>query len=681
MSFIKNTKGKVNLFILGRGGGHCFLGAWKVIGDVTSHGNYTAAIFVSFLPRKDLTIFMDIELNPGPLHLGSSSFQPISALHKSSFSSTQKGSGLAAIGNDTVRYVYTKDDLINIRRMGICKLSYSAFPNVKSNGLLRYRGVRSGKAVKTRRQINQSMIPAMITANQPPTINTRSVNAANSIYPSTVESAKTNVPRLSLAVWNARSINRKAAMICDIITSNRLDIFAITETWLNSETNNVAIVEILNILPDFTVLHIPRPNKKGGGIALFVRTSFNITKNLTPTFTSFEHLDITLSYKNFNFRLVVIYRPPPSTKNKLTTAKFFNEFADLTEELTNCHRPLLITGDFNFHLDNNDNADAHNFLDFLESANMTQHVTGSTHSKGHTLDLIITRGDESLVHDVIILPDLFSDHKVVTCKLDCPKPPASKIHVKYRSTKSLTTDVLDDVIPKLPYVRDPNSQDTVDLTTLVSKYNTTLGKIFDDLAPMKSRWITHRPHAPWYNDDLRLAKRIKRRAERMFRKSGLEVHKQIFEEACNKYQKQLEFYKSSFYKSKIEQAGRNKLFRMVDKLFQPGSSALPSHTSLEVLVEDFNDFFIGKIQSIRDELQDTVNHSMQPQRRTLAYEFTMTPVSCSTVKNTIQSLSNKTCSLDPIPTFVIKNYADSISPIVTNIVNQSLITGEFPSLS
>ena len=99
---------------------------------------------------------------------------------------------------------------------------------------------------------------------------------------------------------------------------------------------------------------------------------------------------------------------------------------------------------------------------------MTQHVTGSTHSKGHTLDLIITRGDESLVHDVIILPDLFSNHKVVTCKLDCPKPPASKIHVKYRSTKSLTTDVLDDVIPKLPYMRDPNSQDTVDLTTLVS---------------------------------------------------------------------------------------------------------------------------------------------------------------------------------------------------------------------
>ena len=115
-------------------------------------------------------------------------------------------------------------------------------------------------------------------------------------------------------------------------------------------------------------------------------------------------------------------------------------------------------------------------------------------------------------------------------------------------------------LPKVSYVRDPNSLVTVDLTTLVSKYNTALEKIYNDLAPMKSRWITHRPHAPWYNDDLRLAKRIKWRAERMFRKTGLEVHKEIFGEACNNYQKQLEFHKTSYYKSKIERAGRNKLF-------------------------------------------------------------------------------------------------------------------------
>ena len=119
---------------------------------------------------------------------------------------------------------------------------------------------------------------------------------------------------------------------------------------------------------------------------------------------------------------------------------------------------------------------------------------------------------------------------------------------------------------------------------------------------------------------------------------------------------------------------------MVDKLFQLGSSALPSYTSLDIPIEDFNDFFIRKIQSIRDELQDAVNHSVQPQRRILADEFMMTPVSCSSVKSIIQSLSTKTCSFNPLSTIVIKNYVHLLSPMIPNIVNQSLMMGEFPSV-
>ena len=58
----------------------------------------------------------------------------------------------------------------------------------------------------------------------------------------------------------------------------------------------------------------------------------------------------------------------------------------------------------------------------------------------------------------------------------------------------------------------------------------------------------------------------------------------------------------------------------------------------------------------------------------------MTLVSCSSVKNIIQSLSTKTCSLNPLFTIVIKNYVHLLSPMIPNIVNQSLTTGGFPSV-
>ena len=79
----------------------------------------------------------------------------------------------------------------------------------------------------------------------------------------------------------------------------------------------------------------------------------------------------------------------------------------------------------------------------------------------------------------------------------------------YRSSKLLTADVLDVIVEKTAFGKDIWSV-AVDLTKLVNQYNTGSDKIQNDLAPKKLRWITKRPHASWYDDDLRLAKRIKR---------------------------------------------------------------------------------------------------------------------------------------------------------------------------
>ena len=137
------------------------------------------------------------------------------------------------------------------------------------------------------------------------------------------------------------------------------------------------------------------------------------------------------------------------------------------------------------------------------AANMTQQVTGSTHPKGHTLDLTYKRWRKlSPWCNYTAWSFLRSQSCSLQARFAHSRLPIELISATYRSTKSLTADVLDDVIPKLPYVRDPNSLVTVNLTTLVSKYNIALEWIYSDLAPMKSRWITHRPHAPWYNDDL-----------------------------------------------------------------------------------------------------------------------------------------------------------------------------------
>ena len=403
--------------------------------------------------------------------------------------------------------------------------------------------------------------------------------------------------------------------------------------------------------------------------------------NSDNVFKSFEHINLNVVSGKLNTRLIVIYRPPPSKKNKLTTSMFFTEFHDLLELMSQHEQPLLIAGDFNFHLDDTTNCDTIKFMDILDSANLSQHVLGSTHRKGHTLDLIITQHNSNLVTDVRILNDVFSDHQVVTCKLNCPRPPLSKIPLTFRSTKQLNGDVFIATLKESLANQDLSVK--TDIDEMVDIYNSTLKDIYDKLAPVQTRVVNHRPWAPWYNEDLREAKREKRRAERKFRKTKLTVNKQMYIEACERYNRLLENCKTSYYKNKIEGADRNRLFCLVNSLFKTSKNILPTHNSREVLADEFNTYFINKIRGIRNEIEKL--HPASQTKDTMSAILPLTQLSefnlpdNNATEKVIRSMPSKTCSLDPIPTHVVKNHLNLLLPAIQSIIISSLSSGTFPS--
>ena len=94
---------------------------------------------------------------------------------------------------------------------------------------------------------------------------------------------------------------------------------------------------------------------------------------------------------------------------------FISEFTLLMETLTLDPLDLLIFGDFNFHVDDV-GCNAALFLSLLDSFGLKQHISESTHSYGHTLDLVITRISENLISDISMHDPMISDHKAVIFK-------------------------------------------------------------------------------------------------------------------------------------------------------------------------------------------------------------------------------------------------------------------------
>ena len=62
-------------------------------------------------------------------------------------------------------------------------------------------------------------------------------------------------------------------------------------------------------------------------------------------------------------------------------------------------------------------------------------------------------------------------------------------------------------------------EDPRDLDALVRRYNTTLSKVIDCYAPLKTKTVKVRPAVPWYNDEIKAAKRLRRKAERTWRRT------------------------------------------------------------------------------------------------------------------------------------------------------------------
>ena len=111
----------------------------------------------------------------------------------------------------------------------------------------------------------------------------------------------------------------------------------------------------------FTLHHVPRNSgRTGGGVGVLINDrvfyAYSPTR-LEPinNAVSFESMEMIITIVSISIRLVVIYRMPPSKKNKLKRGTFVTEFSDYLEKLSCLRGNLIIVGDFNINwLDTSD---------------------------------------------------------------------------------------------------------------------------------------------------------------------------------------------------------------------------------------------------------------------------------------------------------------------------------------
>lgn len=142
--------------------------------------------------------------------------------------------------------------------------------------------------------------------------------------------------------------------------------------------------------------------------------------------------------------------------------------------------------------------------------------------------------------------------------------------------------------------------------------------------------------------------------------------------------------KRAHFSAKINENATNPkaLFAVIDHLLhRKKDTPLPRHHHPSELAESFSSFFQNKITNIRAAL-DTQPLGLLPPVIPLSVtshltEFT--PVTPDDVLKLINKSAAKSCGLDPMPSSLVKEHATILAPVITQIVNGSLLTGDFPS--
>ena len=195
---------------------------------------------------------------------------------------------------------------------------------------------------------------------------------------------------------------------------------------------------------------------------------------------------------------------------------------------------------------------------------------------------------------------------------------------------------------------------------------------------------------PFTTPSIMEARRVKRRAERRFRKSRSDVDKSSFNAAARNLIKVVRTSQNKFYSDKLEAAHKDSraTFKIINSLLSRGKKKiLPEHTNKQQLANGFAQFFQDKVSTIvenipfnpqRKVLIDRIFRTNEGDREFVEPLHQFSAITPTYLKQLIQRTKMKFSSVDGIPPELLSQTMMSTSSSLLELINMSLCDGIFP---
>ena len=362
---------------------------------------------------------------------------------------------------------------------------------------------------------------------------------------------------LKCSLWNVCSMNNKLPELMEHLTDTNRDVIFLTETWLTSEKNDIT-AEVKDY--GYKLLHKIRKHRekdRGGGVGALLKSTISGKQLISKDYHSFEHnvVKIPLESKQ-TMILITVYR-----LQFVPVAEFFEEFEELLEKFTVLYEDFVIVGDVNIHMET-DESSARKLKELLDLFELEQHVTESTHIKGHTIDAVISPNKDSYIKDMVIRKIDLSHHFLIEFSVNVSASSNLTKSITYRPWRKMDHVLFcKDVQETLK-----SYPETKDMSEKITVYNKVLREKFDKYSPLTTKVIRVKPAAPWFDSEYQNLRRKRRKAEKMYRKTKTEQDKNEYIKLRKETTKVAKDKKVNLIKKMIEEGTSKTLYQVVNNL-------------------------------------------------------------------------------------------------------------------
>ena len=226
----------------------------------------------------------------------------------------------------------------------------------------------------------------------------------------------------------------------ELISDHSLDLMVATETWLtDSQTDNIWLEGTCLNKDQLRMLVNNRVRCRGGSIALIYRKEYLVKTIKNGTKSSFQYSVWAVKARNKHLSIVGLYHPLHSSKN-LPNIIFIDEIIDLLTEILPVNNNHIILGDFNLHINDNEDVEAQIFSDSMEALGLKQHLMTPTYKSDNILDLIFTEILSNIGIEVVETATYILDQCPVIATLNIKKEQVKQVQRVVHKAAKISQD-------------------------------------------------------------------------------------------------------------------------------------------------------------------------------------------------------------------------------------------------